>query len=323
MASTNQTTRRQQSIASFKAQVKDRIALFLDDPMVLADLALLRQVRPKRWDPHTNYYGNRKHYTVYRAMAEARGRGEKIPTWNPGSKDVSSYPFESRVRLERMAHGNHKMHRQLRASVVKVLHYLVDHLDLLSGICVQLRGSKYREIYIGEIAKATGLGKRTVQRVLSELTRHQLLSRGVALIGINHGLYKALGLFTTARAMASSLRALRQKGSYKGLRVDPRLIRVSRHYHRFLLQAPTRPSLDKLLSTLAMGDAPNTAAAKAKQNVPSWNYDDDQAKPPPATAPPSPQTDRPSSSDQDKRPSDKAFGNQALGSMWDILKDKP
>lgn len=276
----------QMSVLAFKQTLKDRISQFATDPSIFTELAFLRTVRRPRWDASLDYYGNRKHSSEYRRMREAKEAGLPVPRGNSKYTDTSCYPLPSRIKLERESFGNHQMHAQLRRSIVSVLNYLVDKLDLVSGVCVNVRKKRYREIYVREIAVGTGLGKRTVQRALSNLTRHRLLNRGVALIGITPTFYKALGLYSLARAMAASLKALMQHSGYRGAKINPELIKLHRSYHRFSVKSPATPSLRKLLASVNLATDATSAAVSARPKVPSRNKYNEQSTPPPTTGPP-------------------------------------
>ncbi|MDZ5605248.1 hypothetical protein SJI00_20965 [Pseudomonas sp. RP23018S] len=285
MASSNPKSP-QMSVLAFKQTLKDRISLFATDPTVFTELAFLRTVRRLRWDASLDYYGNRKHASEYRKIREAKEAGLPVPRGNSKCTDTSCYPLSSRIRLERETFGNHQMHAQLRRSIVSVLNYLVDKLDLVSGVCVNVKKKRYREIYVREIAVGTGLGKRTVQRALSNLSRHRLLNRGVALIGITPTLYKALGLYSLARAMAASLKALMQHGGYRGAKINPEHIKLHPSFHRFILRSPATPSLRKLLASVNLATDATVAAVSATPKVPSRNNYTQQSAPPPTTGPP-------------------------------------
>jgi hypothetical protein len=90
--------------------------------------------------------------------------------------------MQTRIMIDRQFGSSHRMHTQQRRSSVAVLGYLIGKCDLVSGVCVNICKGRYREIDAKEIAAATGLGKRTAQRSLSNLARHSLVNRGVALI---------------------------------------------------------------------------------------------------------------------------------------------
>lgn len=276
----------QMSVLAFKQMLKERISQFATDPTIFTELAFLRTVRRPRWDASLDYYGNRKHASEYRRMREAKEAGLPVPRGNSKYTDTSCYPLPSRIKLERESFGNHQMHAQLRRSIVSVLNYLVDKLDLVSGVCVNVRKKRYREIYVREIAVGTGLGKRTVQRALSNLSRHRLLNRGVALIGITPTFYKALGLYSLARAMAASLKALMQHSGYRGAKINPEQIKLHRSYHRFSVKSPATPSLRKLLASVNLATGATVAAASANPKVPSRNNYSEQSAPPPTTGPP-------------------------------------
>jgi len=278
----------QMSVLAFKQTLKDRISQFATDPTIFTELAFLRTVRRSRWDASLDYYGNRKHASEYRKMREAKEAGLPVPRGNSKYTDTSCYPLPSRIKLERESFGNHQMHAQLRRSIVSVLNYLVDKLDLVSGVCVNVKKKRYREIYVREIAVGTGLGKRTVQRALSNLSRHRLLNRGVALIGITPTFYKALGLYSLARAMAASLKALMQHSGYRGAKINPEQIKPHRSFHRFSVRSPATPSLRKLLASVNLATDATVAAVSAKPKVPSWNNYNEQSAPPPTTGPPPP-----------------------------------
>jgi len=275
----------QQSVLAFKQMLKNRIAQFAADPSVLSELAHLRSVRRSKWDANLDYYGNRKHPAVYREIKAAKEAGEPVPRWNSPAADTSSYPLAARIKIERESHGNHMMHAQLRRSIASVLSFLVDKLDLVSGVCVSVKKKRFREIYIREIALGTGLGKRTVQRALSNLSRHRLINRGVALIAITPALYKALGVYSTARAMASSLRALIQTSGYRGVRVSPENIVPHKNFHRFSVRSSARPSLRKLLASTALAVTAAMQADGQQSEVPQWNNQPDKG-PPRQTGPP-------------------------------------
>lgn len=264
-------TKAQISVKSFKQQLKDLLHSFVDNAQILHELAHLRSVRRPKWDADLDYYGNRKHPAVYREMKAAKEAGLKAPRWNSSPGSTSSYPLDVRIRLEREA-GKHKMHRQLRSSISRVMSYLVDRCDLVSGVCVAAKRKSYREIYVKEIANSTGLGKRTVQRALSNLTKHRYLNRGVALITITPAFYKAIGLYSTARALASSLRGLMQLKGYRGsMVVDPEAISLHKNFHRFNAKSAVRPSLRKLLASSAIGEVQIKPKAASPRKVPQWN----------------------------------------------------
>jgi hypothetical protein len=285
MASSNPKSP-QMSVLAFKQMLKDRVSQFATDPTIFTELAFLRTVRRTCWDASLDYYGNRKHAAEYRKMREAKEAGLPVPRRNSKYTDTSCYPLPSRIKLERESFGNHQMHAQLRRSIVLVLNYLVDKLDLVSGICVNVRKKRYREIYVREIAVGTGLGKRTVQRALSNLSRHRLLNRGVALIGITPTFYKALGLYSLARAMAASLKALMQQSGYRGAKINPEQIKLHRSFHRFSVKSAATPSLRKLLASVALATGATVAEVSTKPKVPSRNNYDEQSAPPPTTGPP-------------------------------------
>lgn len=276
----------QLSVLAFKQTLKDRISLFASDPTVLNELAFLRTVRRPHWDASLDYYGNRKHASDYRKMREAKEAGLPVPRGNSKYTDTSCYPLPSRIKLERESFGNHQMHAQLRRSIVSVLHYLVDKLDLVSGVCVNVKKKRYREIYIQEIAAGTGLGKRTVQRALSNLSRHRLINRGVALIAIAPTFYKVLGFYSLARAMAASLKALMQHSGYRGAKINPEQIKLHRSFHRFSVRSAATPSLRKLLASVDLSTDGKTIASSAQPKVPRGNNYADQSAPPPTTGPP-------------------------------------
>ncbi|MNF74118.1 hypothetical protein D3C84_561430 [compost metagenome] len=156
-----------------------------------------------------------------------------------------------------------------------------------------MKKKRYREIYIREIANGSGLGKRTAQRALANLSRHRLINRGGALITITPALYKALGVYSAARAMVSSLRALIQTSGYRGVKINPEQIAVHKSFHRFSVRSAARPSLRKLLASAALAVATSLKADAPETKVPQWNNQADQGPPPqtgppPATAEPSP-----------------------------------
>ncbi|NNB34016.1 hypothetical protein [Pseudomonas fragi] len=275
----------QQSVLAFKQMLKNRIGQFAVDPSILSELAHLRSVRRSKWDADLDYYGNRKHAAVYREMRAAKEAGKPVPRWNSPAADTSSYPLSARIKIERESYGNHMMHAQLRRSIALVLSYLVDKVDLVSGVCVSVKKKRYRELYIREIASGTGLGKRTVQRALSNLSRHRLINRGVALIAITPAFYKALGVYSSARAMASSLRALIQTSGYRGVKVNPETIVPHKSFHRFSTRSSARPSLRKLLASTALAVTAAMMSDMPKSKVPQWNNQADQ-DPPRQTGPP-------------------------------------
>lgn len=272
-------------VQALKSQLSDRIALFIDEPEVLAELSQLRHVRRATWSPDTDYYGNRKHHSQYRAERAAKEAGEKVPRWNSVA-DTSSYPLASRIAIERQTHGNHGMHKQLRCSIAAVLTFLVRKCDLASGVClsINMRGQA-REVYVIEIAKATHLGKRTVQRALSTLARHRLINRGVALIGLTPALYKALGFYSAIRALISSLAALQQIKGYRGRVIDPGRIIYHKNFHRFRTASAYRPSVAKLLTSLAIPGA-KRSTLDGDPKVPLWNSTSASENRPPSRGPP-------------------------------------
>lgn len=274
----------QQSVLTFKQMLKDRVSQFATDPSVLSELAYLRSVRRPKWEADLDYYGNRKHATEYREIRAAKEAGKPVPRWN-SSPDTSSYPLTARIKIERQTHRNHRMHAQLRRSITAVLSFLIDKLDLVSGVCVAVKKNRYREIYIREIANGCGLGKRTVQRALANLCRHRLINRGVALIAITPAFYKALGVYSAARAMVSSLRALIQTSGYRGVKINPEQIAVHKSFHRFTVRSAARPSLRKLLASAALAVSTSLKADAPETKVPQWNNQPDQG-PPPQTGPP-------------------------------------
>lgn len=276
-----------QSVRDFKESLKQRIATFISNPYALAELGFLRTVRRPKWDVDLDYYGNRKHHTEYRAMREAKERGEKVPQWNSSGADCVSYPMQTRILIDRQSGSAHRMHAQLRRSIVAVLSYLIDKCDLVSGVCVSIRKNHCREIYVKEIAAATGLGKRTVQRSLSNLARHSLINRGVALIGITPQLYKSLGVFSAVRAMVKSLKTLMQFSNYRGTRVNAETMVPHKNFHRFNKDSSKRPSLRRLLASTAIAVEPSSASRSKPSKVPRWNSGQSQSPPPPSTAPPS------------------------------------
>lgn len=277
----------QLSVLNFKRMLKDKVAGFEKDPDVFADLAYLRSIRRPKWDVDLDYYGNRKHHSQYKVMREAKASGEKVPRWNSSAVgDTSSYPLKSRIKIERETLGNHRMHSQLRRSIVRVMSYLIDKADLVTGACLDVRKDRFREIYIDEIATKTGLGKRTVQRALSNLTRHRLINRGVALICISPAFYKALGIYSTARAMVASLRALIQQSSYRGTRVLPEQLIPHKNFHRFNHRSAKRPSVRRLLDSSAITQVESAAPIVTAEKVPRWNSQSGSAAPPLKTGPP-------------------------------------
>ena len=303
-------SKRPQAVLDFKASLKARIALFETDPEILPELAYLRTQRRSRWDASTDYYGNRKHHLVYRAMREAKEAGRPVPRWNSPQSDTSSYPLKARIQIEREYRGGHMMHKQLRRSISLVMQYLVDRCDMVSGLCLSVRKKRYREVYVREIAQATQLGKRTVQRALSNLTRHQLINRGVALIGITPRFYKAMGVMAAAKVIVRSLHDLARIPGYRGLVVNPEGIIPHRNFHRFNRAGAIRPSVRKLIASLSLG-ALSTAPATPPDEVPQWNSVGNSSGPPPATGPPPPvQPDK-----------DRRAGVSALASLKQLLND--
>lgn len=286
--------------------LKDRVCQFATDPSVLSELAYLRSVRRPRWEADTDYYGNRKHHTVYREIRAAKEAGKAVPRWN-SSPDTSSYPMTARIKIERETHGNHRMHAQLRRSITAVLSFLIDKLDLVSGVCVSVKKKRYREIYIREIANGAGLGKRTVQRALANLSRHRLINRGVALIAITPAFYKALGVYSAARAMVSSLKALIETRGYRGVKVNPEQIVVHKSFHRFSARSVARPSLRKLLASAALAVSTSLKADASETKVPQWNNQSDQGPPHQTGPPPSPVGSSPSA--------DRSKGLEALRNL--------
>jgi len=275
----------QQSVKAFKDFLKQRISTFTTDPHALAELGFLRATRRPKWDADLDYYGNRKHHTEYRAMRDAKARGEKVSQWNFSSTDTADYPLATRIIIDRQSRSGHRMHTQLRRSIVAVLGYLIDKCDLVSGVCVAIRKDRYREIYVKEIATATGLGKRTVQRSLSNLARHSLINRGVALIAITPQFYKSLGVFSAVRAMVKSLKTLMQFSNYRGTRFSAELLVPHKNFHRFNKDTNRRPSLRRLLASTAIVVEPNSTRPKPAK-VPRWNSNTSHPPPPPATGPP-------------------------------------
>lgn len=302
----------QMSVLNFKRMLKDKLACFESDPMVLADLAYLRSVKRPKWDVDLDYYGNRKHHSEYKLMREAKALGAKVPRWNSAASDTSSYPLKSRIRIERESLGNHRMHHQLRRSIVLVLAYLIDKCDLVSGACLEVRKERFREIYIGEIATKTGLGKRTVQRALSNLSRHGLIHRGVALICIAPAFYKAIGLYTSARAMAASLRALSQRNNYRGARVLPEQLIPHKNFHRFNYLSAQKPSVRRLLASAALAQSASSVDVPVASRVPRWNSQHSSTSPPPKTGPPPMHAPAPSR--------EKTVGNQSVQDIRNLLK---
>ncbi|MGO4801111.1 hypothetical protein ACEN2T_17675 [Pseudomonas sp. W22_MBD1_FP4] len=300
------------SVLNFKRMLKDKLACFEVDPMVMADLAYLRSVKRAKWDVDLDYYGNRKHHSQYKLMREAKALGNKVPRWNSATSDTSSYPLKSRIRIERESLGNHRMHHQLRRSIVQVLSFLIDKCDLVSGACLEVRKDKFREIYIGEIAGKTGLGKRTVQRALSNLSRHGLIHRGVALICIAPAFYKAIGLYTSARAMAASLRALAQQSGYRGVRVAPEHLVPHKNFHRFNYLSAQKPSVRRLLASAALAQSSTAADVQVAPKVPRWNSQANSSTPPPKTGPP---PEKPAVA-----PREKTVGNQSVQNIRNMLK---
>lgn len=303
----------QLSVLAFKQMLKDRVSQFATDPSILSELAFLRSVRRPKWDADLDYYGNRKHASVYREIRAAKEAGEKVPRWN-SSTDTSSYPLEARIKIERETHANHRMHTQLRRSIVAVVSFLIDKLDLVSGVCVAVKKKHYREIYIREIATGTGLGKRTVQRALANLARHRLINRGVALIAITPAFYKALGVYSSARAMVSSLRSLIQTSGYRGTKINPELIVPHKSFHRFSVRSSARPSLRKLLASAALTVSTALKVEPPEAKVPRWNNSSDQG-PPPQTGPP------PSEPASPPAPQSRVGGNEALRKLKATLSN--
>lgn len=305
----------QLSVLNFKRMLKERLAAFETDPYVLADLAYLRSVRRSKWDADLDYYGNRKHHTHYKIMREAKAAGAKVPRWNFPVSDTSSYPLQSRIRIERDRLGNHRMHSQLRRSIVLVLSHLIDKVDLVTGACVEVRKGRFREIYINEIAAKVGLGKRTVQRALSNLSRHGIINRGVALICIAPAFYKAIGIYSAARAMVASLRALIQQSSYRGVRVLPEQLTPHKNFHRFNHRSSQRPSVRRLLDSSTLAQVQVTTAPPAPPKVPGWNSQDNPASPPPKTGPPSAPPPTPA-----QLPRERSVGVEAMMNIKNLLK---
>ncbi|WP_219096295.1 helix-turn-helix domain-containing protein [Pseudomonas sp. UMAB-40] len=302
----------QLSVLNFKRMLKERLASFETDPNVLADLAYLRSVRRSKWDVDLDYYGNRKHHSDYKVMREAKAAGTKVPRWNFAVADTSSYPLKSRIRIERETLRNHRMHIQLRRSIVQVLSYLIDKVDLVTGACLDVRKDRFREIYIDEIAAKVGLGKRTVQRALSNLSRHGLINRGVALICIAPAFYKAIGIYSAARAMVASLRALIQQSNYRGARVLPEQLVPHKNFHRFNHRSSQRPSVRRLLDCSTLAQATATGAPAKQPKVPRWNSQPSSTSPPPKTGPPPVQA--PSA------PRERAVGNESVMNIRNLLK---
>jgi DNA-binding transcriptional ArsR family regulator len=302
----------QLSVLNFKRMLKERLAGFETDPNVLADLAYLRSVRRSKWDADLDYYGNRKHHSHYKVMREAKTAGTKVPRWNFAVGDTSSYPLKSRIRIERETLGNHRMHSQLRRSIVQVLSYLIDKVDLVTGACLDVRKDRFREIYIDEIAAKVGLGKRTVQRALANLSRHGLINRGVALICIAPAFYKAIGIYSAARAMVASLRALIQQSSYRGVRVNLEHLVPHKNFHRFNHRSSQRPSVRRLLDSSTLAQAPAASTPAKAPKVPRWNSQPSSTSPPPKTGPP---PDKPPSA-----PRERAVGNESVMNIRNLLK---
>ena len=303
-------SKRPQAVLDFKASLNARIALFETEPDVLPELAYLRSIRRTRWDASTDYYGNRKHYSIYRAMREAKDAGLPVPRWNSSLADTSNYPLKSRILIERESRGGHMMHKQLRRSISLVMQYLVDRCDMVSGLCLSVRKKRYRELFVSEIARATQLGRRTVQRALSNLSKHQYINRGVALIGITPRFYKAMGLMSAAKVIVRSLQDLARAPGYRGLVVYPEGIVPHRNYHRFNRAGATRPSVRRLVASLSLGTLV-TSAPPPEQKVPRWNSTRNNSPPPPATGPPPSQP----------AARDKRAGFSALANLKQILND--
>lgn len=303
-------SKRPQAVLDFKASLKARIALFETDPEILPELAYLRSLRRTRWDASTDYYGNRKHHLVYRAMREAKEAGRPVPRWNSPQADTSSYPLRARIQIERDTRGGHMMHKQLRRSISEVMQYLVDRCDMVTGLCLSVRKKRYRELYVREIAQATQLGKRTVQRALSNLAKHQLINRGVALIGITPRFYKVMGVMTAAKVIVRSLQDLARIPGFRGLVVNAEGIVPHRNFHRFNRAGALRPSVRKLIASLSLGGIASTPTA-AKEEVPQWNSTSSSAPPPPATGPPP----------TGQIEKDKRTGITALASLKRMLND--
>jgi hypothetical protein len=113
-----------------------------------------------------------------------------------------------------------------------------------------------------------------------------MINRGVALIGITPAFYKALGFYSSARAMVVSLKTLIQRGNYRGVRISPEQIRPHKNFHRFNLKSSVRPSVRKLLASIELHSSAKDSIKHPAVGVPPWNSQASDTQPPPATGPP-------------------------------------
>lgn len=280
----NQNLKKQLSVLGFKDLLSAQIAKFAENPDVFKELSSNRHVSGAGCNLHLNYYGRRKHWSQYRAERAAKEAAREVPAWNSGPIQAA-LPLVARIGVEQASHSNHRMHAQLRRSIVSVLNYLVQKCDLVTGVCVSLTKKSAREIYVGEIAASVGLGKRTVQRALSALARHKLIRRGVALIGLAPELYKATGLYSAVRVLVGSLKTLQQRKGFRGRIIDPAQIQYHKNFHRFRSSGAFIPSVRKLLASLEI--IPKQAVSPPPaQKVPAWNSCKKASLLPPSNAPP-------------------------------------